>query len=132
MADTAEDILRELVDAVKGSNAMEYTAVEGSNEQFALLRGVWGRARAFLAQPKPDAHSGSSVAGTVQGWTPVSERLPRALQYCDWLMPETETKRETWILCGENSITASVPGLATHWRPEQPLPTDAQTSRTPL
>ena len=57
-----------------------------------------------------------------EGWTPVSERLPDLMDFCDWLMPMTEAKRERWILANESMATASVPGLATHWRKAQALP----------
>ena len=57
-----------------------------------------------------------------EGWAPVSERLPGFMDSCDWLMPMTEAKRERWILANESMATASVPGVATHWRKAQALP----------
>jgi hypothetical protein len=56
------------------------------------------------------------------GWVAVSDRLPGSMDFCDWLMPPTDLKRERWILANECLVTASVPGNATHWRKTQPLP----------
>lgn len=65
----------------------------------------------------------AASSGVVQeGWTPVSERLPDFMDFCDWLMPMTDAKRERWILANESMATASVPGLATHWRKAHALP----------
>ena len=65
----------------------------------------------------------ASSSGVVQeGWTPVSDRMPDFMDFCDWLMPMTDAKRERWILANESMATASVPGQATHWRKAQALP----------
>jgi hypothetical protein len=56
------------------------------------------------------------------GWVSVDERLPEMVQACDWLMPATASKRERWILAGESMASASVPGVATHWRLSMSLP----------
>ena len=59
----------------------------------------------------------AASSGVVQeGWTPVSERLPDFMDFCDWLMPMTDAKRERWILANESMATASVPGQATQER----------------
>jgi len=58
-------------------------------------------------------------------WVPVAQRLPAFNERCDWLYQVSGVKRETWMLCGESMLTASVPGNATHWRLAQELPPQA-------
>ncbi|MEJ8837558.1 hypothetical protein [Ramlibacter sp. AN1133] len=64
-------------------------------------------------------------------WISVGERLPAPDALCDWLMPESELKHESWVLCSECMLTASVPGSATHWRPAQTLPARARRAPRP-
>ena len=60
-------------------------------------------------------------------WISVEERLPPITLFCDWLYPASELKGERWILANECMATASVPGMATHWRPAVAMPSVART-----
>lgn len=60
-----------------------------------------------------------------EGWVSVSDKLPGNLEVCDWFFPKS-FKSEYWILCSECILTASVPGDATHWRPAQAVPVEAE------
>lgn len=75
--------------------------------------------RAWMRLP---AQATDCLGDGLAGWIAVSDRLPGPMEFCDWLMPPTELKRERWILANECLVTASLPGKATHWRASTPLP----------
>lgn len=55
-------------------------------------------------------------------WVATRERLPGVAEVCDWLFHPDDEKPQTWMLCHESMLTASVPGQAAYWRPARPVP----------
>ena len=88
------------------SHGLNFVTGKDREQLLAWGRDVWQAAR----------------SDAPQGWTTVSDRMPDFMDFCDWLMPMTDAKRERWILANESMATASVPGQATHWRKAQALP----------
>ena len=97
------------------SHGLNFVTGKDREQLLAWGRDVWQAARRAPVAPHPPSDA-------PQGWTPISERLPDFMEFCDWLMPMTDAKRERWILANESMATASVPGLATHWRKAYALP----------
>ena len=108
-----------LVDATVGTPQRAYQ--EGWNACADAMLTATGETRDQLAKRLP-AQATDCLGDGLAGWIAVSDRLPGPMEFCDWLMPPTELKRERWILANECLVTASLPGKATHWRASTPLP----------
>lgn len=121
MTHTSTEQERALFEAVASDDGKWPKAIErDAKGNYLLLTTAngwmwWQAARRAPAAPHPPSDA-------PQGWTPISESLPDFMEFCDWLMPMTDAKRECWILANESMATASVPGQATHWRKAQALP----------